>query len=186
MLELLSDDEQDQKTKSRVLECITWNIVSQRDSDDKVSADRKAWFETLVRDRAGTHMLETILRMSSDEMYNNIYEDHFRTKLVKYCRHPIANFVLQSLFSNVRTPEQLEAFMSELGGIHELLETGKFGPVRGLFDGSVKLKTQQGQVIEWLADALGTREQEERKEFVYCLMRMKPLHVNLKEKTMPI
>lgn len=75
--------------------------------------DRDAWFETLLRDQVGSHLLEVILKTASPSIYNKIFVTYFRNRLAKLCHHPVANFVVQQLFVNARTAIQLELMVEE-------------------------------------------------------------------------
>jgi hypothetical protein len=59
----------------------------------------------------GSHLLETLLRIGSDEFYNMIIEcggfDKPET-IQDYCSHDVSNFVVQALLSTARTREQAE------------------------------------------------------------------------------
>jgi nucleolar protein 9 len=77
------------------------------------NSDRDAWFETILRDQVGSHLLEIVLKTISPSLYNKIFVTYFRNRLVKLCHHPVANFVVQQLFVNARTSVQLELMVEE-------------------------------------------------------------------------
>ena len=57
----------------------------------------------------GSHVLETLLRLSSDDMYDAIlsygeFEDV--SSLQEYCEHDVANFVIQTLLTTIRNKNQ--------------------------------------------------------------------------------
>jgi len=59
----------------------------------------------------GSHVLETLLRISSDDLYASIIKCgsfDIPTTMGEYCEHNVSNFVVQTLLSTVRTKEQAE------------------------------------------------------------------------------
>jgi nucleolar protein 9 len=156
--------------------------------------DRDSWFETLLRDQVGSHLLEVILKTASPSVYNKIFVNYFRNRLVKLCHHPVANFVVQQLFVNARTTVQLELMVEEavpgfadyLSEYHielsvlrmcflisfVLSEFGKVGVIRSLVDACVSKKSCEKQIVSGLADAFGIHSPTERKDFINCVIRM--------------
>ena len=65
----------------------------------------------------GSHVLETVMRLCSDEMYGVIldYGDFCTPNAMKdYVEHDVSNFVVQSLLSTVRSKEQAERVWKSL------------------------------------------------------------------------
>jgi hypothetical protein len=60
-------------------------------------------------DPRGSHVLETLLRLSSDDMYEGIVnygEFENPSFLHEYCEHEVANFVVQTLLTTIRNKDQ--------------------------------------------------------------------------------
>jgi len=55
----------------------------------------------------GSHLIEQFLITAPDETFNDTLETHFSERLLAMAKHPVANYVLQSLITNLRTPEQV-------------------------------------------------------------------------------
>ncbi|KAG1325370.1 hypothetical protein G6F63_012184 [Rhizopus arrhizus] len=120
LLEMQEDDKEGQKAKNVLIDRILWGIVTDIDSKEE-SKDRDAWFETLIRDPVGSHLLEVIVKCAPDAIYRKLYKSYVKTKLEKFSMHPIANFVIQNMISNVRKSRQLDEMVKELGESFEKL-----------------------------------------------------------------
>ncbi|GAA5804800.1 hypothetical protein HPULCUR_010308 [Helicostylum pulchrum] len=172
LLEMQENDKEGQKAKNILIDRILWGIVTDIDSKEE-NKDRDAWFETLIRDPVGSHLLEVIVKCAPDAIFRKIFKTYLKGKLEKFSMHPISNFVIQHLITNVRKTKQLDQVMSELGGSFEkLLKFGKYGVIRSLVDASIKMETAQKQVVDAIASALHMPEGSDRKEFINCCMRM--------------
>ncbi|KAI9485853.1 MAG: armadillo-type protein [Benjaminiella poitrasii] len=174
LLEMQENDKEGIKARNILIDRILWGIVTDIDSTEE-NKDRDSWFETLVRDSVGSHLLEVIFKVAPDAVYRKIFKAYIRGKLEKFCMHPIANFVMQNLIINVRKAKQLSQMLNELkSSFEKLVKLGKFGVIRSLVDASVKLECSQKQVVEALASGLHLPEgsPDRQKEFVNCAMRM--------------
>ncbi|KAI7900603.1 armadillo-type protein [Cokeromyces recurvatus] len=174
LLEMQENDKEGIKARNILIDRILWGIVTDIDSKEE-NKDRDSWFETLVRDSVGSHLLEVIFQVAPDAVYRKIYKTYIKGKLEKFCMHPIANFVMQNLITNVRKPKQLNQMIDELkNSFEKLVKLGKYGVIRSLVDASVKMESSQKQVVEAIAVGLHLPEgsPDRNKEFVNCVMRM--------------
>ena len=63
----------------------------------------------------GSHVLEMLMRISPDKVYNVILEKgDFASALQDYAVHEVSNFVVQALFSTVRNKEQAEVLLKSV------------------------------------------------------------------------
>lgn len=67
-----------------------------------------------LRDPAASHLVESVLQYSSDDVYNTMYVSFFRHKLAALCQDRVGNRVVQALVSNVRVEPQLIMISQEL------------------------------------------------------------------------
>ncbi|KAI8997280.1 armadillo-type protein [Pilobolus umbonatus] len=172
LLEMQENDKEGITARNVLIDRILWGIVTDIDSTEK-NSDRDSWFETLIRDSVGSHLLEVIFQVAPDAVYKKIYKTYLKGKLEKFSLHPIANFVIQHLVSNVRKPKQLKEMISELAGAFDkILKNGKFGVIRSLVDASVKMESGQKEIVNAILVALHFPEGSDRKEFINCCMRM--------------
>ncbi|OAD77681.1 hypothetical protein PHYBLDRAFT_108002, partial [Phycomyces blakesleeanus NRRL 1555(-)] len=171
LLEMQEEDSEGQKAKNVLLDRILWGVVSDvtKPTENK---DRDSWFETLIRDPVGSHLLEVIFKVAPTPVYNKIYTHYLKKKLEKFSLNPIANFVIQNFLTNARNAEQFEKIVKELSGSFEkLMKNGKFGVIRSLVDASLKLGTAEKDIVNGLAGALHMPT-DGSQEFVNCVMRM--------------
>ncbi|KAI9008988.1 armadillo-type protein [Phycomyces nitens] len=171
LLEMQEEDAEGQKAKNILLDRILWGVVSDvtKPTENK---DRDSWFETLIRDPVGSHLLEVIFKVAPTPVYNKIYTHYLKKKLEKFSLNPIANFVIQNFLTHARNAEQFEKMVKELSGSFEkLLKNGKFGVIRSLVDASLKLGTAEKDIVNGLAGALHMPT-DGSQEFVNCVMRM--------------
>lgn len=63
----------------------------------------------------GSHVLETLMRISPDEVYSVILDKgDFVASLQEYAEHNVSNFVVQALCATVRTKEQAETLLKAM------------------------------------------------------------------------
>ncbi|KAI8138254.1 armadillo-type protein [Fennellomyces sp. T-0311] len=168
------NDEEGERIIAALLDRILWDVATGKDTDALV-ASRTAWFETMVRDSSGSRLMQVILKVAPRSVYDKLYEKNLKGKIAKYSQHPLANYVVQTLISTARTEEQFIDMCQQLGGFKSLLKSNKHGVIRSVVEASVKLNTQQTQVIKWLREAFEIDNDEDQKLFVICLMRMTPV-----------
>ncbi|KAJ1677135.1 Nucleolar protein 9, partial [Spiromyces aspiralis] len=101
---------------------------------------RDAANEATIKDPVGSHFMQLVLQVVSAELYGKLYGLYFNGRLHELAFHPNANFVVQSLISNVRTSEQLRGIIDELGTkFQDLIFKGRIGVVRSTMDACCKL-----------------------------------------------
>lgn len=76
--------------------------------------ERASQIENMITDSIASHTMEVILQVCSPDMYSLIYTDYFRHKLLERSKHPVANFVVQHLISNVNHQAQVTMIFDEL------------------------------------------------------------------------
>ncbi|KAI7869750.1 armadillo-type protein [Spinellus fusiger] len=171
LLEMQQEDTQGQEAKRVLLDNILWGVVSDVTTPTE-NKDRDSWFETLIRDQVGSHLLEVIFKVAPTPVYDRIYTQYLKKKLEKFSLHPIANFVIQNFLTHARSPKQFTKMVNELSGSFEkLLKNGKFGVIRSLVEASLTLGTAEKEILNGLASAFHMPA-ENSQEFVNCVMRM--------------
>lgn len=78
----------------------------------------------LSGEQRGSHLLETLLRISPDDFYSSILERggfDKPTTMQEYVEHPVSNFVVQTLLATARTKEQAELLWS---AVERTISTG--------------------------------------------------------------
>ncbi|KAG8364895.1 hypothetical protein BUALT_Bualt18G0046100 [Buddleja alternifolia] len=109
----------------------------------------------LVEDNAYSHLMEVILAVAPDNLYNEIFTKVFKNSLFRMSSDPSANFVVQALISHARSQEHIELICEELGSkFKNLLELGRSGVVAALVAASQRLHSQEQKCCQALADAV--------------------------------
>ncbi|CAO3620810.1 unnamed protein product [Cunninghamella echinulata] len=175
LLQLQENDEDGKQAQTVLLDRILWGIITDENNEQK-KQDREAWFQTLIRDKVGSHLMEVIVKMAPDEVYDRIHQTYLKGKFEKFSLNPVSNFVIQHAITNVRTPQQLKSIVAELSNsFDKLIKNGKYGVIRSLIDASVKMDSSQKEIVDALTNGLGMADVKDRKEFVNCIIRMKSL-----------
>ncbi|KAJ2544027.1 Nucleolar protein 9, partial [Coemansia sp. RSA 1933] len=136
----------------------------------KSNPRRNAYIEMMFEDVVGSHFLQTVARTASAPLFQIFYEQFISGKLRKLAFHPIANFVVQSVFSSAKDKQQLETMIKEAGPMFgDLLFKNRPGVVRALIDSSVRLHSGYKDIISAIYSSLDANTREERTELINLL-----------------
>lgn len=69
----------------------------------------------LLEDTASSHLLEVIIEVIPDDIYNDLLNEVFKDSLFIISTHHCGNFIVQALISSARTDNQLDLIWQELG-----------------------------------------------------------------------
>ncbi|KAK4489649.1 hypothetical protein RD792_005461 [Penstemon davidsonii] len=117
----------------------------------------------LVEENAYSHLMEVILAVAPDSLYNEICTKVFKDALFKMSLHHSANFVVQALISHTRNQEQVKLIFAELGTkFKNLLEMGRAGVVAALLAASQRLQIHEDKCCQALADAVCLENESSR------------------------
>lgn len=111
----------------------------------------------LMKETAYSHLMEVILEVAPQSLYDEMFTKVFRNSLFDLSSHHCANFVVQALVSHARDQDQMALIWEELGGkFGELLEMGRSGVVAALIAASQRLHTHERKCCEALAAAVSS------------------------------
>ncbi|KAH6836297.1 pumilio 23 [Perilla frutescens var. hirtella] len=114
----------------------------------------------LVEENAYSHLMEVILAVAPDTIYNEIFTKVFKDSLFRMSSHPSGNFVIQALVSHARSQEHIKLIFEELGPkFRDLLELGRAGVVAALVATNQRLQINQHECCQALADAVCLRDE---------------------------
>lgn len=109
----------------------------------------------LVKENAFSHLMEVILEVAPDTLYDEIFMKIFKDWLYDISSHYSANFVIQALISNARSQDQVGAICEELGPkMKDLLGMGRSGVVASLIAASQRLQAHEHRCSKALAAAV--------------------------------
>lgn len=109
----------------------------------------------LVEENAFSHLMEVILAVAPDTIYNEIFTKVFMNSLFRMSSHPCANFVIQALVSHARSQEHIKLIFEELSPkFRDLLDLGRAGVVAALVAAIHRLQINQHECGQSLANAV--------------------------------
>ncbi|PIA50488.1 hypothetical protein AQUCO_01300904v1 [Aquilegia coerulea] len=109
----------------------------------------------LLKDNAFSHLMEVILEVAPDTLYDEIFTRIFRNSLFKISSDHCGSFVIQALVSSARCQGQMDLIWEELGGhFKELFENGKSGVIASLLAASQRLHKHEQKCCQALAGAV--------------------------------
>ncbi|GER28355.1 pumilio 23, partial [Striga asiatica] len=109
----------------------------------------------LVEDNAYSHLMEVILAVAPDNMFNEVFTKIFKGSLFRMSSHSSGNFVVQALISHARNQEHIKLIFEELSSkFRNLLELGRSGVVAALIAACERLQILEHKCCQALADAV--------------------------------
>jgi len=150
----------------------------------------------------GSHVLETLMRISSDDVYSLILEKGgFVTSLAEYAEHDVSNFVVQALFTTVRNKDQAELLLK---AVEKLITNGyvinaankRVGVLWRALELAAKFRIQQESILkairigsglainsakEEITEPEGKKKKQRQKAFSIPLQDCIPRLLNLKK-----
>ncbi|XP_052062783.1 nucleolar protein 9-like [Mytilus californianus] len=125
----------------------------------------------ITKDEIGSFMVEQILNLGSEEFYTELYKKLFKGKLLLYAVHPVSNFILQRLITNVKEKEHFEEIFGELCGyLEDMLAVNHLGVVTRLAEACHRLGCNQEKLLRSLKAAFHCLEPVERETKVAPLL----------------
>ena len=108
--------------------------------------------KTLMQSRSGSHLLEVIVKVAPKTLGSEIWRRFFRDKLMSISKHPVANFVLQSVLGSSKDPAVVASAVSELSALFgTLLYENRAGVIAALLAACLRLKTNEKDCCKALA-----------------------------------
>ncbi|KAI3775169.1 hypothetical protein L1987_49738 [Smallanthus sonchifolius] len=109
----------------------------------------------LMKETAFSHLMEVILEVAPDTLYNELITKIFINSLFEMSSHHCGNFVIQALISHARSEDHVELVWKELGAkFKDLFGMGKSGVVASLLAACHRLHTHEHQCCQALIGAV--------------------------------
>eukprot|EP00041_Stephanoeca_diplocostata_P037737 m.1441828 g.1441828 ORF g.1441828 m.1441828 type:complete len:775 (-) comp25095_c0_seq6:4291-6615(-) len=128
------------------------------------AAAGNAWFGSLMNHKIGSHVVEKVLQVCSQQMHHTIYTAHFRGKMKDLSLDSFANFIVARLIETAHTPEEVNLMVDEL---YEILETilaaNHPGVIIKLVDACAKHQTRQQKMFKGLLQAFHAEKPDDIK-----------------------
>ncbi|XP_022724835.1 pumilio homolog 23-like isoform X3 [Durio zibethinus] len=113
-----------------------------------------------MKETAFSHLMEVILEVAPESLYNEMFTKLFKNSLFKLSSHYCGNFVIQALISHARTKDQMELIWEELGlNFGDLLGMGRSGVIASLIAACQRLQTHEYKCCQALAAAFGSKNE---------------------------
>ena len=61
----------------------------------------------LFADEVGSHVMEKIFHVAPQDLYELLFKKCFKNNLLQLSLHPLANYILQHMFSTIPTKEMV-------------------------------------------------------------------------------
>ncbi|KAJ2785197.1 Nucleolar protein 9 [Coemansia javaensis] len=131
---------------------------------------RDAAIRMALEDVVGSHFLQKVAELASPELFQTLYDVHVGGDLKALALHPIANFVVQSMFANAKNGRQLTAMIAQAAPlVRDLLFGKRAGVVRALLASCSRLRTGYTEIMNALYAGLDASAPEQRRELVNLL-----------------
>ncbi|KAJ2798436.1 Nucleolar protein 9 [Coemansia helicoidea] len=131
---------------------------------------RDAVVKMALEDVVGSHFLQKVAEVASEALFQTLYDRYFSRNLRQLAQHPIANFVVQSMFEHAKNADQLKAMIAQTAPlVRNLLFGRRAGVVRALLVACSRLGACYGEIMDALYCGLGISAAEERKELINLL-----------------
>ncbi|XP_058007559.1 pumilio homolog 23 isoform X2 [Hevea brasiliensis] len=109
----------------------------------------------LMKETAYSHLMEVILGVAPESLYNKMFTKVFRKSLFELSSHHCGNFVIQALVSHARNQEQMEMIWEALGPkFKDLLEMGRSGVIASLIAACQRLHIHENKCCQALTAAV--------------------------------
>ncbi|XP_060066198.1 nucleolar protein 9-like [Ylistrum balloti] len=154
---LLVHHQKEDENKKYLLKVLnTSDLCSEMENDSSLPA--------IATDEIGSFLVEQILNLGSEDMYRDIYKKVFKGKLTYYALHPVANFILQKLLSNVKEKELFEEMFEEASVlIEDLLALNHLGVVTRMAETCLRLGCRQEKLVRCIMGAFHCADPVERQ-----------------------
>ncbi|XP_057713149.1 nucleolar protein 9 isoform X2 [Corythoichthys intestinalis] len=127
-----------------------------------------------LKDQASSHLIETIIQLSTKCLLRDLYKIHLKGHLVDLALHPIANFPVQRLTAALVKTKLFPKLFDELvEGVEAILAAGHMGVIVQLAESCAESEERQGELMQCLLNAFHCAEPGSRH--VHCL----PLFMSL-------
>eukprot|EP00039_Didymoeca_costata_P007103 m.96335 g.96335 ORF g.96335 m.96335 type:complete len:745 (+) comp13540_c0_seq4:233-2467(+) len=127
----------------------------------------------LVQHRVGSHLVEKLLGLVSEELLHKVYVDSFRGKLQDLSQHSVANFVVAKLFEFVKSSEDAALMLDEIiNDIEYILADNHGNLVVRMVEASARCKVRQKEIMKGLTAAFHIETSEHQQSIVTYILTM--------------
>ncbi|KHN16384.1 Pumilio like 23 [Glycine soja] len=148
---LAGDDEELLHVIPILLGCKDKNNAEDNFIGTRVVAELK----NLLKESKFSHLMEVVLEVSPEALFNELFTKVFRNSLFELSSHQHGNFVVQALISYASNQDLMELIWEELGpNLEGLFKMGRSGVVASLVAASERLHINEHKCCQVLAEAV--------------------------------
>ncbi|KAF4379400.1 hypothetical protein G4B88_024848 [Cannabis sativa] len=148
---LMGHDEELSMIIPIILGCRKESIVE----GNLIDSTKVPYVMDLLREPAFSRLMEVILEVAPEVLYNELFSKVFKNSLFELSSHHCANFIVQALISHAKHQDQMELIWEELGPkFKDILQMGKPGVIASIIAASQRLHTREQECCEALAAAV--------------------------------
>ncbi|KAJ0987455.1 hypothetical protein J5N97_005811 [Dioscorea zingiberensis] len=150
---LVGDDQMLSDAILILLQCHEKNMTE----DKYLKVAMKQNVLSLLQDTSSSHLLEVIVGVAPDVLYDKLLNEVFKGSLYKISLQRCGNFVVQALISSSRSSDQVDVMWDEIGPkTRELLNSEKAGVIAVLLAACQRLQVHAQECCEALASAVSS------------------------------
>jgi nucleolar protein 9 len=118
--------------------------------------------KSLIKDKVGSHLMEKLIINSNDALFKQLYKDFFKSNMLDYTSHHVANFVVQKLILSCKK----ERYYKEILGMLKpkiadyLFRENRTGIVVALLESGVQYPSVQAELVSIILDVFGCTEKD--------------------------
>ncbi|KAL4306042.1 hypothetical protein HN51_039984 [Arachis hypogaea] len=106
----------------------------------------------LSKEAEFSHLMEVVLEVSPEALFNELFTKVFRNSLFELSSHQHGNFVVQALISHTSNQDLMRLIWDELGSnLEDLFKMGRSGVVAALIAASERLHFNEHKCCQFLA-----------------------------------
>ncbi|XP_062087956.1 pumilio homolog 23 isoform X2 [Humulus lupulus] len=148
---LMGDEEELLKIIPIILGCRKESIVE----GNLIDLTKVPYVIDLLKEPAFSRLMEVILEVAPDVLYNELFSKVFRNSLFELSSHHCGNFIVQALISHAKHQDQMELIWDELGPkFKDILQMGRPGVIASIIAASQRLHDREQECCEALVAAV--------------------------------
>ncbi|KAL5508549.1 NOP9 [Sanghuangporus vaninii] len=156
-----------------LMDSVSAGLISTTSQGSRGKLEPSDYVMTLLREATASHLLERLVALAPEPVYDAMWDLYFGGKLNRLATHPVANFVVARAIERAND-KQLSSVLEELKGVWpKLTKNARTGVLKALVDRTVQLKSKQEDAVQATLDAFGFHDSEEQESLVECILYLK-------------
>ncbi|KTW27294.1 hypothetical protein T552_02277 [Pneumocystis carinii B80] len=146
---------------------------------NSIQIESDSFMETLLRDQVGSHIFESIIEFSSEEILQKLYVIYFKDKILRISKHPVANYVLQKFIEKNNNYKILDEIVGKIiMHFKELIDIGHIGVLVSLINVSSHITLISTKLLNVLKECFGGSETDIKNSIFSLILNLDPRNEN--------